>query len=326
MTLSRNILVTGATGFVGSALLKELYKRDYIVRGAVRNSPRIHEPCKGFEYINVGDVNEFTDWSNALSGIDCVVHCAARAHHYDETATEALQCYRSVNVAGTIELAHQASLAGCKKLIYLSSIKVNGERTYGDMCFTSDDMPRPEDAYGISKFEAEQALHQIAKSTGLEVVIIRPPLIYGPNVKGNLARLLKVVDSGFPLPLGSVNNCRSLLGLDNLLDFIVCCLDNPEAIGQTFLLSDDEHMSTKELISLIARNMCKKTPMFKFPLALIKYISEIIGRDRDIERLVSSLRVDDTFTRNKMKWMPIKSASSGIKQMVDAYLAAKGRV
>ena len=254
--LMRSVLVTGATGFIGQSLCHRLMELNHSVRSAVRS---LHSSfsSSGVEPIPVGNLDSTTDWSSALAGVDCVIHCAARAHVMYETESDALAAYRAVNVAGTQRLAEQAAAAGVKRLVYLSSIKVNGEQTALGAPFLFSDAPVPEDPYGVSKWEAEQALWEVSSKTGLELVVIRPPLVYGPRVKGNFLRLLRWVSRGLPLPLGAVQNQRSLVGLDNLVDLLIRCVDHPAAAGQTFLVSDGQDLSTPELIRQLADAMDK---------------------------------------------------------------------
>ena len=246
MNLARmNIAVTGATGFVGQALCSHLLAHDHAVVPVVR-----HASGLAGEVI-VGNIDGATDWQPALSGCDAVVHLAARVHVMDDTAHDPLALYRATNTDGTLNLARQAAAAGVKRFVFISSIKVNGEGR--DAPYRETDMPAPEDAYAISKWEAEQGLQQIAADTGLEVVILRPPLVYGPGVKANFLRLLQTVKRGWPLPLGAVRNRRSLLFLGNFVDAIRLCVEHPAAAGQTFLLDDGQAVSTPELIRAVAR-------------------------------------------------------------------------
>ena len=241
------VAVTGASGFVGAALCGELHARGFAVRGTVRS---LHSSfsASGVEPVAVANLDAATDWSSALVGVDCVIHCAARAHVMQETEADALAAYRLVNVDGSRCLMEQAAAAGVRRLVYLSSIKVNGEQTALGAPFLFSDVPAPEDPYGVSKWKAEQALWEVSTKTGLDVVVIRPPLVYGLGVKGNFLRLLRWVSRGLPLPLGAVQNQRSLVGLENLVDLLIRCVDHPAAAGQTFLVSVEQEISTPELI------------------------------------------------------------------------------
>ncbi|MDD2661790.1 MAG: NAD-dependent epimerase/dehydratase family protein, partial [Methylococcales bacterium] len=239
------LLVTGASGWVGRAACAAFENRGWSVRAAVRSTPVADLPG---DVVQVGSVNAQTCWAPALSGIYTVLHCAARVHVMADTAQDPLSEFRKVNVDGTLNLARQASAARVKRYIFISSVKVNGESTQPGHPFTEADMANPQDPYAISKFEAEQGLRQIAAATGMEVVIIRPPLVYGPGVKANFAALMRAVQRGWPLPLGAVHNLRSLVALDNLVDFILTCATHPNAANQTFLVSDGHDLSTTELV------------------------------------------------------------------------------
>jgi len=237
------ITLTGATGFVGQAVLTELLSLQHTVNVVSREQSTNQSESKSVIETAVGEIGSGTDWSDAVANVDCVVHCAARAHVMNETNADAIAAYRAVNVEGTRKLAEQAADAGVSRLIYLSSIKVNGEQTISGSRFCSGDVAFPEDDYGISKWGAEQALYEVSARTGLEFVIIRPPLVYGPEVKGNFLSLLSWLNKGIPLPLGAVHNQRSLVGIDNLVDLIITCIAHPAAANQTFLVSDDEDLS-----------------------------------------------------------------------------------
>ena len=230
----KTILVTGATGFVGTALCEVLLEQGFKVRAAVRKV----DSQTASNAVSIGEINSNTDSVDALSEVDTVIHLAARVHVMNVTATDALAAYRKVNVEGSVHLAQVAVKAGVKRFIFLSSIKVNGESTPPGHPYSPEDIPAPVDPYGISKLEAEIALQQLAKETTLEVVIIRPPLIYGPGVKANFKNMLSIVNKGLPLPLGAIHNKRSLIALDNLIDFIICCINHPAAANETFLVSD----------------------------------------------------------------------------------------
>lgn len=243
--MNGSIVVTGATGFIGQAVVGQIFSREIKVQAVSRMvNPGSEPPNSLLNHTAIGEINSYTDWSVAFTGIDCVVHCASRTHVMRETAGNALASYRTVNVDGSRRLAEQAAAAGVRRLVYLSSIKVNGEKTAHGAPFLFSDAPAPEAAYGVSKWEAEQVLWDVSARTGLEVVVVRPPLVFGPGVKGNLARLLQLVRLGLPLPFSAVQNKRSLIGLDNLVDLLIRCVDHPAAAGQTFLVSDGEDLST----------------------------------------------------------------------------------
>jgi nucleoside-diphosphate-sugar epimerase len=289
------VAVSGAKGFIGSALIAELAERQFNVHQVPRSSVEI-------------------------AGAQCVIHCAARAHIMRDEALDPLTEYRRVNVQGALKLARQAAAAGVKRFVFLSSVKVNGERTNG--------LPRPfgarndgvgaapEDAYGLSKWEAEQGLWEIASQTGMQVVIVRPPLVYGPGVKANFARLLDLVRSGVPLPLAAVNNRRSFIGLDNLVDLLIRCVDHPKAAGQTLLVSDGQDLSTPELLRMIANAMGRPARLFPFPVPLLRLAGRALGRLNEVDRLVGSLQVDSSATRELLGWTPPVSVVEGVGRMV----------
>jgi nucleoside-diphosphate-sugar epimerase len=227
-----------------------------------------------------------------------------------------MAAYRAINVEGTHRLAEGLVAEGVRRMVYLSSIKVNGEQTELGAPFLFSDTPAPEDAYGISKWEAEQVLWKISADTGLEVVVVRPPLVYGPEVKGNLARLLELVRSGVPLPLGSVRNMRSLIALDNLVDLLIRCVDHPAAAGQTFLVSDGEDLSTPDLLRHMAKAIGRPAWLFPAPVSLLRLAGSTLGKRADIDRLVGSLRIDSCHTRQVLEWTPPVSVPEGIRRMV----------
>jgi nucleoside-diphosphate-sugar epimerase len=292
------ILITGASGFIGQALFQALQSNDISVRAAVRDATTSRLACSiPSEVVAIGDIGPKTDWSRCLTGVSCVVHCAARAHVMHETAADALTAYRGVNVHGTRCLAEQAARSGVKRLVFLSSIHVNGMATDEAGSFAYDDTPQPHESYGVSKWEAEQVLLEVAEKTGLGVVIVRPPLVYGPGVQGNFLRLLQLVSRGIWLPLGAVRNQRSLVGLDNLIDVLVRCIDHPKAPGNIFLVSDGHDISTPALIRTLARAMNKPTRLLPVPLWMMRLAGRVTGKSNEVKRLTGSLRVDIEHTR-----------------------------
>lgn len=316
-------LVTGATGFVGSALCRALIRRGYRVRAAVRDAERMaHSGGSTLEYIGIGDIGPATEWQGACADVECVVHLAARTHVLNETAGDALSEYRRVNVGGTSALARAAGRAGAGRFIFVSSIKVNGEST-PEHPFTENDPPHPEDAYGISKWEAEQALSEIAARFGMQTVTLRPPLVYGPGVKGNLLELMKAVARGIPLPLASIRNRRSLLFVGNLVDAIIAAIESPTASGKTYLVGDEE-VSTPGLIRALAAALRVPVRLFPCPPALLKGAASVLGRSAAVERLVGSLRIDSSRIRRELGWMPQTSLAEGLAQMARWYHAQFG--
>lgn len=304
------ILVTGASGFVGRALCSSLLARGHEVRAAVRSADSIPS-FAGLDVVAVGEVFGQTDWSEALAGVDCVIHCAARAHVMNETEAGALEAYRPVNVAGTRRLAERAAALGVRRLVFLSSIKVNGESTdglSGPFGSRNDegglDAPAPEDPYGVSKWEAEQALWKVSAQTRMEAVVVRSPLVYGPGVKGNLMRLLRWVLRGVPLLLGAVDNKRSLVALSNLGDLLLRCIEHPAAVGRTFLASDGHDLSTPQLIRLMAEGMNRPARLVPVPVTLLRAGGSILGKRGEIDRLVCSLQVDSRYTQKQLGWTP----------------------
>jgi len=301
------VLVTGASGFVGSALCVALQAVGIRVRRALREAlPGVPDAFP------IGEIGPGTDWSAALAGIPCVVHLAARTHVLRETAPDPLAEYRRVNVEGTRRLAQQAARTGVRRLVFVSSIKVNGETASRPI--TEDDPPHPEDAYGISKWEAEQALHRVSAETGLEIVILRPPLVYGPGVKGNFRRLLDAVARGWPLPLASIENRRSLIYAGNLADAIVAAIASPQAAGRTWLVSDSEDVSTPELAREIGRALGKDARLFPCPVGLLKAAAALAGKGLEAARLTASLQLDSSRIRGALGWRPQFGLRQGLAE------------
>ena len=330
-------LITGASGFVGSKLCSELLARDHEIQGIVRSKSLAHlAPSIRKHYRALGNIESDTDWSKALSDIDFIIHCAARAHVMNETEADALAAYRAVNVEGTKNLAEQATDAGVKRFIFLSSIKVNGERTNSPHSnplpegegilrehFSVNDNPAPKDAYGISKWEAERALYEVSARTGLEVVIIRPPLVYGPGVKGNFLSMLGWLNKGIPLPLGTIHNQRSLVGIDNLVDLIITCIDHPAAANQTFLVSDDQDLSTDELLRRMSKALGKPARLLHVPAWLFQLGAQMFGKQDIAQRLLGNLQVDISQTKEILDWTPPVSVDDGLRKTAEWYLNQK---
>lgn len=333
MELSKKyVLVTGANGFIGRSLCAALKEKSYFVRVAVRNNAR--DVFGTDECIQVGDINELTDWQLALAGVDAVIHLAARVHVVNDSAANPIEAFRKVNVLGTECLARLAAKAGVKRFIFISSVKVNGEGSRdcfvglhpprNDGCgfamtekaYTEKDVPAPQDAYAVSKLEAENVLKKIANETGLQVVILRLPLVYGRGVKVNFKNLIKIASFGLPLPFKGVSNRRSFLYLGNLVDTIITCISHPLAAGETFLVSDGQDVSTPDLIKMIACAMNKKTVLFSLHPGILKVLCRIIGKTEELDKLTGSLLVDSSKIRDLLGWKPPFTLEEGIRETV----------
>lgn len=315
--LVSKVLVTGATGFVGNALVGKLavYGSFDGVVAAVRRDD-VSWP-NGVMPVHLGDLLPTTEWSETLHGVDAVVHCAARVHVMQDDASDPLQAYREVNVDGTLNLALQAAKAGVRRFVFVSSIKVNGEATFPGSLFTADGGPSPLDPYGVSKMEAEQGLRELSSRTGMEVVIIRPPLVYGPGVKANFAALMRAVQRGLPLPLGAVHNLRSLVALDNLVDFIMTCINHPKAANQTFLVSDGRDLSTTELVRGMAQAAGKPARLLPVPVWALQAGAKLLGKGDAVQRLCGNLQLDISKARNLLGWTPPISVEEGLKRAMN---------
>ncbi len=311
------MLVTGANGFVGSLLCVALAKKGYVVRAAVRDQAKF--AIAGCEIVRVPTFETDTDWGEALHGMTTVIHLAARVHVMHDNASNPLDEFRRVNVAGTENLARSAAAFGVKRLVYVSSIKVNGEATRKGKKYSEADAPGPQDPYGVSKFEAEQALQRVAAETGLEIVIIRPPLVYGPGVKGNFVQLLKVLARGVPLPLASIRNLRSLVYVGNLVDALIVCATHPGAVGKTYLVSDGEDISTSGLLRQLGDAMGCPSRLFFFPAGLLKLAGMLSGKSAQVERLLGSLQVDSGKIRRELNWIPPYSLQQGLQATAEWY-------
>lgn len=261
-----------------------------------------------------------TNWSPALHGVDVVVHAAARVHVMQDMAIDPLAEFRRINVAGTLNLARQANATGVRRFIFISSVKVNGEATDTEGFYFADDVPAPLDAYGISKMEAEQGLRRISEETGMEIVIIRPPLVYGPGVKANFLTMMQWLWRRVPLPLGAIHNKRSLVALDNLADLIVTCVDHPAAKNQTFLVSDGEDLSTTQLLRRMAEALHKPARLISVPVPLLQLGATLIGKPEVARRLCGSLRVDIAKTRQLLRWSPPVSMAEGLRITAEHWL------
>jgi nucleoside-diphosphate-sugar epimerase len=318
------VLITGANGFIGEALCARFFQENHSVRKTIRSLCTAKQPARqdhGFVLSDCfvsGDIGPDTDWAAALREVDAVIHLAARVHVTRDTTADALGEFIKVNVSGTKKLAVAAAQADVKRFVYLSSAKVNGEST-AHLAFSEHDTPAPEDAYAISKLEAEQTLQKLADETGLEVVIIRPPLVYGPQVRANFLTLLKLVDRGVPLPFASVANQRSLLYVGNLVDAIIRCIEHPAAVGQTFLVSDGEDVSTPELIKRLAATLGRPARLIPLPTLLLNLAGRILGKADEISRLAGSLQVDSSRIRQVLDWAPPFSMKQGLAETAAWY-------
>jgi len=309
-----NVLLTGATGFLGQDLAVKIEAlSDFNLTSVVRSEVGSVTGTRVF----ISQIDGDTDWCSALKDQDLIIHAAARAHVMNEEVADSLKEYRRVNVDGTLNLARQAVASGVKRFIFISSIKVNGEKTLLGLPFTADDSPAPEDAYGISKCEAEQGLFQIAADTGLEIVIIRPPLVYGPCVKGNFSSMMRVVKKRFPLPLGAINNKRSLVALDNLVDLIITCIDHPAAANQVFLAGDGEDLSTTELLRGVAKAAGVSSRLISVPASVLMFMASLLGKKEMAQRILGSLQVDISKARDLLGWTPPISVEEGLRRCFD---------
>ncbi|MBK5968673.1 MULTISPECIES: NAD-dependent epimerase/dehydratase family protein [Thiorhodovibrio] len=314
-----SVLVTGATGFVGNALCPYLSERGWTVIAGLRTAGVL--PPGAVADRLLGDLAQAPRLAEALAGIDSIVHLAGRAHVMREHSNNPERAFFAANVQATENLANAAVQAGVRRLVFISSIKVNGESTDGRPPFRASDTPSPEDAYGRSKLAAEQALQRIAGRTGLQVVIIRPPLLHGPGVKGNLLRLLRLIERGIPLPLGAIENQRSLLAVENLCDLINHCLHHPAASGETLLAADSSPLSTPELIDALASGMKKPARLLPIPVALLNALATISGRQATLQRLAGSLLIDTQQSCQRIAWTPPIETKTGLRQTAAWYLA-----
>jgi nucleoside-diphosphate-sugar epimerase len=303
-----HLLVTGATGFVGRHLCARLKAEGREVRCSVRNQFSIENS------VVVGDIGPDTQWGEALADVDTVIHLAARVHIMKDTVSNPLTEFRLVNVDATLNLARQAAAAGVKRFIFISSIGVNGNQTTKP--FNENYLPAPHDTYAISKFEAEQGLKEIADQSVLEVTIIRPPLVYGHNAPGNFGSLMRWIGKGIPLPLGAIHNQRSLVGLDNLVDFIITCIDHPAAANQTFLVADGEDLSTTELLRRVGQAMGKPARLIPVPMSVLKFGASLLGKQAMAQRLCGNLQVDISKAREVLGWNPPVSVDEGLRRAV----------
>ena len=307
------VFVTGASGFVGKALVRKLTADGYSVTAV----PRRQDAARHF---HCNQVDSYDDGIRLITAHSCIVHLAARVHVMSDKADDPRSAFRAANVDLPLNLARHAAAAGVRRFIFLSSIKVNGEETLPGHAFGADDDCAPHDSYAISKMEAEQGLRKIAADTGLEVVIIRPPLVYGPGVRANFAALMHAVARGLPLPLGRIDNRRSLIALDNLLDFIAACIEHPAAANQTFVVSDGVDLSTPELIRRIARAVGKPARLIPVPLWMLKTGAALFGKQEKLQRLCGNLQIDISKTRELLGWKPPFSVDESLRHTAAAEL------
>jgi len=306
------VFVTGADGFVGSALVHTLSLNNYFVTGATRS--KTPDKKSNYDKVPVGNIDGQTDWSSCLQDQDVVIHTAAKTYGQKNITDQQLTELREVNVRGTLNLARQAASKGIKRFIFISSIKVNGEQTKEGAPFSETDQPNPSDAYGVSKLDAEVGLVRLSQETDMEVVIIRPPVVYGPGAKGNFSKLIQLIHKGRPLPLGAVNNKRSLVSIYNLTDLIVTCIDHPNAGNHVFLVSDGEDLSTTELVKSLANAAGKKIRLLYVPSSLMKVSAICIGKSAYAIRLLGSLQIDLSKTNSVLGWAPPVSTNEGLRR------------
>lgn len=318
------VLLTGATGFVGRGLLERMSTQVNLelvaaVRKLVPGLPG------NVASLQVSGLEADADWRKALDGAQVVIHSAARVHVMHDTSSDPLAEFRKVNVEGTLNLARQAAEAGVRRFIFISSIKVNGEGTPVGSPYIADAQPAPVDPYGISKMEAEQGLRAIAAETGMDVVIIRPTLVYGPGVKANFLSMMRWLHKSVPLPFGAIHNRRSLVALDNLVDLIVTCIDHPAAANQTFLVSDGEDLSTTELLRRMATALGKPARLLPVPSWLLEAGAAMLGKKALSQRLCGSLQVDISKTRELLGWTPPLSVDAALRKTAKHFLEHHAR-
>lgn len=312
-------IITGASGFVGRAILERLSsERQFELRGVVRR--RIDNPIEGVAYFPVAELGQVVEWTDVLVGANVVIHTAGRVHMMADTATDSLAEYRRINVAGTLDLAHQAANAGVKRFVFVSSIKVNGERTEPGRPYSVHDDPAPVDPYAVSKYEAEQGLRELAQTTGMEVVVVRPTLVYGPDVQGNFLTMLRWVYRGIPLPLAGLKNKRSLLALENLVDLLRCCSIHPDAANQIFLVADGEDLSVTELLMRLGVALGKPAKLFSVSAGILEAMAALLGKRDHVKRLLGSLQVDDSKTRDILSWTPVVDVGEALRNTAQHFL------
>ena len=319
-----HVLVTGASGLVGRAVIARLtHEADITLRAAYRAIPETLPA--GVSATLIGDLGSQTEWRDAVQNIDVVIHCAARVHVMHDTEADPLTAFRRANVDGTLHLARSAAAAGCRRFIFVSSVKVNGESSAPGHPYTETMQPAPVDAYGQSKLEAENALFALATETELEVVVIRPPLVYGPGVKANFLAMMRAVYRGIPLPLGLIDNRRSLVAVDNLADLIALCTGHPAAANEVFLAGDGEDVSSTELLRRVGKALGKPARLLPVPVSLIMAVARLLGRKSVANRLCGTLQVDIHKAQNLLGWAPPLSLDEGLRRAAIAMNAHPGR-
>lgn len=318
----KKVLLTGASGFVGRAVLDRL-RQDSQFESVIAVRKAWLEVPEKVRLVEVSSIDAFTDWKEAVAGCAVVIHCAARVHVMSDTSADPLAAFRKVNVEGTLQLARQAAEAGVKRFVFVSSIKVNGEATALGAPYTADAEPAPADPYGISKMEAEQALRLLAAQTGMDVVIIRPTLVYGPGVKANFLSMMRWLDKGVPLPFGAIHNQRSFVALDNLVDLIVTCVEHPSAANETFLVSDGEDLSTTQLLRRMATALGVPARLLPFPAWLLESGASLLGRKALSQRLCGSLQVDISKTQKLLGWIPPVNVDQALSQVAQHFIGFK---
>jgi len=316
------ILISGASGFVGKEALRGFTGKGYELRALTRDVKKIEREFAkdaSIDWQQIPAMDDEVAWGRALHEVDIVVHLAARVHVMRDHAADPLREFRKANVAGTEHLARLAAKHGVKRLVYVSTVKVNGEATSGGARYSETDVQPLQDSYSISKREAEQALLGVASETGLEVVIVRPPLVYGAEVKGHFIQMLRVLSRGIPLPLASVRNLRSLIYVKNLVDALIVCATHTAAVGQTYLVSDGEDISTPDLLRRLGAEMGHPARLVPFPPSLLKLLARLIGKSGQVERLLGSLQVDSGKIRSELNWTPPYSLQQGLKATSEWY-------
>ena len=313
------LLVTGASGFVGSKVVSVALENGFEVVGQSRTETPLYAQGKpAYRHVKV-DITKQSMWDESLNGIDCIVHCAARVHQMNVDRATEYGSFFEVNTLGTINLAKQACEAGVKRFIFLSSIKVNGESTLPNQKFTPSVSQAPEDAYGRSKYDAEMALKQLSLESEMEIVIVRPPLVYGPNVKANFLNMMRWIERGIPLPLGAVHNRRSMVFLDNLVDLLMTCCTHPKAKNEVFLVSDNSDISTSGMLREISSELDRPSRLIPLPSRALLMAATLLGKKDIAQRLCGNLQVDMSATTSKLDWSPKISTREGIAITVAAY-------